>query len=195
MDNSGDVDPRDSRGATPLTYAAASGSPHCVRLLLSKFADVNAMAQDGSTALLAAQEADDGSDTRREVLNLLIAKGAANAGGRGRKTPKKAPRAGRSYSEAPVASRSVSVRATPVRHAEPPRTPITEQRRTTAGTTLPPIKVAANSKSTNNSTPSARSNSTATATSTTRASKTAAATTIPTSSKTGQQRSASRTRR
>ena len=47
-----DVNLKDSRGATPLMYAAASGSPEVMKLLIGAGADVNAKNSFGATALL-----------------------------------------------------------------------------------------------------------------------------------------------
>ena len=64
-----DVNLKDSRGATPLMYAAASGSPEVMKLLIGAGADVNAKNSFGATALLWSA-----GDIRK--VRLLLDKGA-----------------------------------------------------------------------------------------------------------------------
>jgi Ankyrin repeats (3 copies) len=47
-----DVNVRDSRGATPLLYAAAVGTPEIMRILIGAGADVNARTSFGATPLI-----------------------------------------------------------------------------------------------------------------------------------------------
>jgi ankyrin repeat protein len=64
-----DVNLKDSHGATPLMYAAASGSPDVMKLLIGAGADVNAKNSFGATALLWSA-----GDIRK--VRLLLDKGA-----------------------------------------------------------------------------------------------------------------------
>ena len=66
-----DVNGRDDRGATPLVWAAVTGSREIAELLIARGADVNAKDRSGFTPLHVAAY-----QSRREVAELLIAKGA-----------------------------------------------------------------------------------------------------------------------
>ena len=68
LDAGTDVDKKNDMGATPLTYA---NTKEIAELLISKGADVNAMATDGRTPLHSAAIMG-----RKEIAELLIAKGA-----------------------------------------------------------------------------------------------------------------------
>ena len=68
LDAGTDVDKKNDMGATPLTYA---DTKEIAELLISKGADVNAMATDGRTPLHSAAIMG-----RKEIAELLIAKGA-----------------------------------------------------------------------------------------------------------------------
>ena len=54
VDKTGDVNPRNATGETPLIVAAEHNSCDALKLLIDHGADVNATANDGSTALLQA---------------------------------------------------------------------------------------------------------------------------------------------
>jgi ankyrin repeat protein len=76
-----DVNTRDTRGATPLMYAAAVGSPEMMRQLLAAGADVNAKNNFEATALLWCTN-------NLEKVRLLIDKGAnVNAISKSGRTP------------------------------------------------------------------------------------------------------------
>ncbi|MBA8666815.1 ankyrin repeat domain-containing protein [Holosporaceae bacterium 'Namur'] len=62
------INATDSRGNTPLIFAAESGDISSMQLLLSKGADVNIQNREGNTALMLAINA--------EVVKLLIKNGA-----------------------------------------------------------------------------------------------------------------------
>ena len=76
-----DVNTRDTRGATPLMYAAAVGSPDMMRQILAAGADVNAKNNFEATALLWCTN-------NLEKVRLLIDKGAnVNAVSKSGRTP------------------------------------------------------------------------------------------------------------
>lgn len=80
-----DVNQRDSKGETPLMYAAVAGSPEAMKLLLASGADANARNEFGATALtwsvtdlakvrlLVDHGADVNAATRRGRTPLLLA--------------------------------------------------------------------------------------------------------------------------
>jgi len=81
MRNGADVNTRDSRGATPLMYAAAAGSPEMLRQLLAAGADVNAKNNFQATALMWC-------GNRLDKVRLLVDKGAdVNARSKQGRTP------------------------------------------------------------------------------------------------------------
>jgi ankyrin repeat protein len=71
------VDLRDHDGETPLMWASQAGRSTLVRILLDHHANINARANDGSTALLEASEYSSIHDTQcAKVVSLLLAMGA-----------------------------------------------------------------------------------------------------------------------
>lgn len=65
------VNAKDSRGNTPLTFAAKTGQYEMANLLLDKGADVNAQGRDYGNALQAASERG-----YEQIVKMLLESGA-----------------------------------------------------------------------------------------------------------------------
>lgn len=71
IDSGGNINARDSRGATPLMWASFRGNEEAVRMLIQRGADANAKAEDNTTALHWAA-----FRNRGRVAELLLDAGA-----------------------------------------------------------------------------------------------------------------------
>lgn len=78
----GDIDVRDSQGATPLILAAREGNDLLVQVLIAKGADVNAVDRLGRSALGSAAQF-----CRTASMKMLLDNGAAVNGPKGSRTP------------------------------------------------------------------------------------------------------------
>ena len=92
-----ELEARDARGFTALLHACRDGSAVCIRLLLKKGADPNAVSGHGDTALALAL--DSFSDERDACLDRLLGAGAdtVRADGQGRRPSELAASLGRPH--------------------------------------------------------------------------------------------------